>query len=54
LVLQEFAAKEKIRINMDNFKENVGKLQETAAIDYQKAKTNKEKQRLRTILRMLP
>ncbi len=44
LVLQEFAAKEKIRINMDNFKENVGKLQETAAIDYQKAKTNKEKQ----------
>ena len=29
---------------MDNFKENVGKLQETAAIDYQKAKTNKEKQ----------
>lgn len=44
LAIQEFAAKEKIQVNLDKFKANVEQLQASLAKQYQEAKTKKEKQ----------
>jgi trigger factor len=44
LVIQEFAAKEKIKMNFDRFKEIFDQLQSSAAREMEGAKTKKEKQ----------